>query len=55
MEKQEIFFSHLVLLMRFGVFYGHSEYYVAIWYIISHFGMLYQEKSGNPVHIADRS
>jgi hypothetical protein len=45
-----------------GNFYGHSVYFTAISYILlpfsifnghfgisSHFGMLYQEKSGNPV------
>jgi hypothetical protein len=44
-----------------GKFYGHFVYFTAIWYslwpfgifcghlgIFSHFGMLYQEKSGNP-------
>jgi hypothetical protein len=41
-----------------GVFYGHLVYFAAIWYILwiflaisyifPHFGMLYQEKSGNP-------
>jgi hypothetical protein len=29
-------------------FYGHLVYFVAIWYIFYRFGMLYQEKSGNP-------
>jgi hypothetical protein len=32
-----------------GIFYGHLVYFVVIWYIIPRFGMLYQEKSGNPV------
>jgi hypothetical protein len=32
----------------FGNFHGHLEYFVAIWYISPRFGMLYQEKSGNP-------
>jgi hypothetical protein len=45
-----------------GLFYGHLVYFTTIWYIVrpfgilydslvyfSHFGMLYQEKSGNPV------
>jgi hypothetical protein len=44
-----------------GMFYGHVEYILAIWYIIwpmgnlvvfwyifSLFGILYHEKSGNP-------
>jgi hypothetical protein len=28
--------------------YGHLVYFVVIWYIFHRFGMLYQEKSGNP-------
>jgi hypothetical protein len=44
-----------------GMFYGHLEYFtvigdflwpfgnvVVIWYIFTHFGILCQEKSGNP-------
>jgi hypothetical protein len=38
-----------------GIFYDHLDYFtaprvyfVAIWYIFPHFGMLYREKSGNP-------
>jgi hypothetical protein len=27
--------------------YGYFVYFVVIWYIASHFDMLYQEKSGN--------
>jgi hypothetical protein len=38
------------------VFYGHWKYFIAfwyilwsyIWYIFLRFGILYQEKSGNP-------
>jgi hypothetical protein len=33
------------------VFYGHLVYFMVIWYIcwsFSRFGMLFQEKSGNP-------
>jgi hypothetical protein len=32
----------------FGLFYGHLVYFKAIWYILGPFGLLYQEKSGNP-------
>jgi hypothetical protein len=40
----------------FGILYGHLAYFAAIWYtyviviwyIFPRFGMLYQEKSGNP-------
>jgi hypothetical protein len=31
-----------------GIFYGHLVYFVAIWCLIPTFGILYQEKSGNP-------
>jgi hypothetical protein len=38
-----------------GIFYDHFEYFMTIWYILSQFGiffprfgMLYQEKCGNP-------
>jgi hypothetical protein len=44
----------LYILLLFGVFYVLLEYFLVIWYerfpvwyIFSHFGMLYQEKSGN--------
>jgi hypothetical protein len=33
-------------------FYGHVVYLVIIWYIFPRFGMLYQEKSGNPDTLA---
>jgi hypothetical protein len=50
------------ILWPCGLFYGHLVYFMAIlahfvaiwdifmimWYIFSLFGMLYQEKSGNP-------
>jgi hypothetical protein len=31
-----------------SIFYGHSVYFVVIWYLFPRFGMLYPEKSGNP-------
>jgi hypothetical protein len=31
-----------------GKFYGHLVHFVAILYIFSGFGILYQQKSGNP-------
>jgi hypothetical protein len=43
MENLGIFYDHLVY-----VFYGHWKYFMALWYISPRFGMLYQEKSGNP-------
>jgi hypothetical protein len=40
-----------------GIFYGHLEYFTVIWYILwpyfPHFGMLCQEKSGNPAYISE--
>jgi hypothetical protein len=36
----------------FGVFCGHLVYFMVIWYIFSRFGMLHQEKSGNPALLA---
>jgi hypothetical protein len=49
-----------------GIFYGHLEYFtviwyilwpfgnvVLIWYIFPHFGILCQEKSGNPAYISE--
>jgi hypothetical protein len=36
-------------LRSFVIFYGHLVQFVVIWHIFPHFGILYQEKSGNPV------
>jgi hypothetical protein len=30
------------ILRSVCIFYGHSEYSMIIWYILPHFGMLYQ-------------
>jgi hypothetical protein len=38
------------ILRLFGILCGHWAYFMVIWYNFSRFGMLYQEKSGNPVH-----
>jgi hypothetical protein len=35
-------------MQNLSIFYGHLEYFVVIWYIPPAFGMLKQEKSGNP-------
>jgi hypothetical protein len=41
-----VYFMDIWYILRpFGYFYGH---FVVIWLTFSHFGMLYQEKSGNP-------
>jgi hypothetical protein len=36
------------ILRPLEVIYGHSVYFVDIWFIFPRFGILYQEKSGNP-------
>jgi hypothetical protein len=36
------------ILRQNGVFYGYLVYFNVIWYIFTHFGMLYKEKSGKP-------
>jgi hypothetical protein len=45
------------ILWSFGTFCGHLVHFVVTWYIFSHFGILYQEKSGNPdlVHQSSRN
>jgi hypothetical protein len=35
--------------LTFGMFYDHLVHFVFFWYIVSGFGIRYQEKSGNPV------
>jgi hypothetical protein len=36
------------ILGPFGKFSVHLGYFAVNWYIFPYFGMLYQEKSGNP-------
>jgi hypothetical protein len=36
------------ILLSIGKFNGRLLHFVVIWYIFSRFGILYQEKSGNP-------
>jgi hypothetical protein len=36
------------ILWVFGIFCDHSEHIVLIWYSFSCFGIMHQEKSGNP-------
>jgi hypothetical protein len=44
----------LAYFLPFGLFYGHWKYFMALWYnlwqfgIFPRFGILNQEKSGNP-------
>jgi hypothetical protein len=43
-----ILWTFWYILRTFDIFYGHLVNFVVIWYIFPHFGILYQEKSGNP-------
>jgi hypothetical protein len=44
-----VFFMTIWSILRpFEIFYGHFIYFVVIWYIFPCFGILDQEKSGNP-------
>jgi hypothetical protein len=36
------------ILRPLEIVYGHLIYFVALWYIFPRFGILAQEKSGNP-------
>jgi hypothetical protein len=47
-ENLGIFYDHLVYFTAIGNIYGHLVYFVVIWYNSPRFGILYQEKSGNP-------
>jgi hypothetical protein len=47
--KMLIYFTAIWnILQPFGTFYEHCHNFVFIWYIFSGFGIMYQEKSGNP-------
>jgi hypothetical protein len=48
MENLGIFYDHLVYFIAIGNIYGHLVYFVGLWYIFPRFGILDQEKSGNP-------
>jgi hypothetical protein len=44
-----VYFMAIWYILRpIGKVDGHLVHIVVIWYIFSHFDMLYQEKSGNP-------
>jgi hypothetical protein len=45
------FMSIWNILQTFGIFYEHWEHVLFIWYNFSGFGIMYQEKSGNPVSV----
>jgi hypothetical protein len=40
------------ILRPFGIVCGHLVYFVVHWYIFARFGMLYEEKSGNPAPLS---
>jgi hypothetical protein len=39
------------ILLLLETFHGHLVYFVVLWYIFPHFGILCQEKSGNPAPV----
>jgi hypothetical protein len=36
------------ILRPFGILYGYLEYFVVIWHNFHNFGLMFQEKTGNP-------
>jgi hypothetical protein len=48
MEDFGTFYVILVYFMAICYIYVHLLYFLVIWHISPHFGILYQEKSGNP-------
>jgi hypothetical protein len=48
MEGTGRFYGHLIHFLAFGIFYGTLVYFEVNWLIFPFFGLLYQEKSGNP-------
>jgi hypothetical protein len=42
------FMSIWNILQEYGIFNGAFVIFVVIWYVFLSFGILYQEKSGNP-------
>jgi hypothetical protein len=48
MENLRKFMTHLSILRPLEIFYIHLVYFVVSWYIFPRFGILDQEKSGNP-------
>jgi hypothetical protein len=49
-QTKNLLLSYMAIwsvLRSLGIFCGHLVYFMAIWYLFR-FGMLYQEKSGNP-------
>jgi hypothetical protein len=47
--KIVVYFMTIWSILRpLDIFYGHLVYFVVIWYIFPRFGILDEEKSGNP-------
>jgi hypothetical protein len=53
MENIGIFLTIWSTLRALEIFYGHLVYFVVIWYIFPRFGILDQEKSGNPGRVVE--
>jgi hypothetical protein len=49
MEDVGMLYGRLVYFTAIWYICGHLVYFMVIWYSFPSFGMLYQEKSGNPV------
>jgi hypothetical protein len=54
MENLGIFYHHWVFLRPLEIFYGPLVHFVVMWYIFPRFGILDQDKSGNPVCICSQ-
>jgi hypothetical protein len=54
MEILVYFMTVWSILRPLGTFYGHLVHFEVIWYISPRFGILYQEKSGNPALYMER-
>jgi hypothetical protein len=52
MEDVGIFYCHLVYFKALLMFSGHLVHFMDVWYFFSPFGILRQEKSGNPAQKA---
>jgi hypothetical protein len=49
LETFNLFTAKWNILWPFGAFCGHFVHFVVLWYILTSFGKLCREKSGNPV------
>jgi hypothetical protein len=47
-EDFDMFYGHLECFTDIWDIYNHLVHFVFIWYIFSGFGIMHQEKSGNP-------